>query len=147
MVEIKANFWDIYNEYDAICCTTNGVVNKKGRLVMGAGIALEFRIRWSELALFWGGLTLQYGQPGVWFGQTDAAMCVSFPTKYHWKDKSSIILIKKSAKELVKITNTMKWEKVLLPRFGCGRGGLDWQFVKNEITPILKDERFYVCHI
>ena len=59
--------------------------------------------------------------------------------------KSDINLIDKSIKQLVELTNQMGWETVVLPRIGCGNGGLNWDDVKPVIEPYL-DHRFIVCH-
>lgn len=58
MIEIQGDFWDenirLDHTYDAICCTTNQVVKSNGRLVMGAGIARQFRDVYNGLDLEWG---------------------------------------------------------------------------------------------
>jgi hypothetical protein len=39
--EIKGDMWALARNYAAVCVTTNGVVKKDGRAVMGAGVALQ----------------------------------------------------------------------------------------------------------
>lgn len=155
MIEINGDFWQevARNSYDAICCTTNGVVTKNGSLVMGAGIAKQFADKYKGLAAEWGGKTQQYFQryrlvfPHVMISQDfDSGMyLVAFPTKRNWKHKSILALIYRSAESLLEIVNSFGWNKILLPRPGCGCGNLDWHQVKETVSQFM-DERFYVIH-
>jgi len=57
--------------------------------------------------------------------------------------KSEISLIEASAKILVKIVDDNGWKRIVLPRVGCGAGGLFW----GDVEPILAnifDDRFVV---
>jgi len=59
-----------------------------------------------------------------------------------WACLANIPLIRKSAKELVELTDSQAWEMVVLPRPGCGAGELSWEDVKPILEEIL-DNRFY----
>ena len=59
-----------------------------------------------------------------------------------WAAKANIKIIERSCKQLNKLTSIMNWNKVILPRPGCGAGELNWQNVKPVIQKIL-DNRFY----
>lgn|SRR5574337_1149082 len=160
MIEIIGDIFQQTNA-DAICFTSNGVVNSKGELVMGAGIAKQFRDRFPKLAHSAGQQVKQFGnsvaivgvkmKDGSDFirGRSDANLkthILNFPTKKHWKDSSSLMLIRKSAKELLEITNKQGWKKVCLSRPGCGLGGLNWE---KQVKPLIKDlfdDRFVICH-
>lgn len=63
-----------------------------------------------------------------------------FPTKYDWRDGSSIALIRRSAERLRNYLDTEKITEVHMPRVGCGTytGQLDYV---EEVRPIL-DEVF-----
>jgi hypothetical protein len=148
MLEKRQDIWTC--QADAICVTTNGITKKDGRAVMGAGIALRARERYPQIDLLLGErLTkegnsvklLHRGGSQPWPSEDRAI--VSFPTKQHWRDKSSLELIILSSKQLVELSDTEGWQKVLLPRPGCGMGGLDWAQVKKEIEPFF-DDRFSV---
>lgn len=150
MKEIRG---DIFAQYDAdaICVTTNGVVKKNGELVMGRGIAQQFAERYPCLAQYLGEQVTRNGNHvclgGVVAGRGDkvALSILSFPTKEHWRDPSPMWLIERSAKELVAFAdrNSNTIQKIVLPRPGCGLGGLKWEDVKKVIEPIL-DDRFYI---
>jgi hypothetical protein len=74
---------DIFSQADAdaICFTSNGIVKSNGELVMGAGIAKQFRERWPELPKFFGNWVKKYGNHvGFWHDANFLAI-ISFPTK------------------------------------------------------------------
>lgn len=153
MRELKGDFWaywqDNIKDIDAIVCTTNKIVKKDGALVMGGGIAKDFRDRFQGLDEVWGKRVkrnptqgLMVNSLGIW-GYWQFA--VAFPTKHDWREDSYISLITTSARELENVTNAMDWSNVLMTRPGCGLGNLEW----NTIKPLLQDfldHRFIVIH-
>lgn len=60
-----------------------------------------------------------------------------------WACKADLSIIRQSAEELVALTTTMRWARVVLPRPGCGAGALDWTTVEPLLQGIL-DDRFQV---
>lgn len=156
MKEITGNIFDLGNakaldgspiditDADAICVTTNGIVKANGELVMGAGIALAFAKRFPNLPRYLGECVTEKGnQVYSVLPSLFTKSVASFPTKHHWKDQSDLKLIHTSAHQLVEKANKWRWQKVILPRPGCGLGGLKWADVKAVIEPIL-DDRFYI---
>lgn len=160
MKEIKGNIFEQLDA-DAICVTTNGIVKANGELVMGAGIAKQFAERFPGLAADAGEMVDNYGNICQIllthsFSNRELSI-IAFPTKHHWKDQSDLALIARSAHQLVQIANKevawddgldgeliqRAWKKIVLPRPGCGLGGLKWEDVKRVIEPIL-DDRFYI---
>lgn len=142
MLEIKGNMWNLESEYDAICITTNSVIKANGELVMGKGNALEAVKRYPPLAMLLGKYVKKYGNRAFRI-KTSVGNIVSFPTKENWRDNSDIKLIIKSCKELVIMADKFNWNKILLPRPGCGCGGLKWNEVKLELEKYF-DDRFTV---
>lgn len=131
-------------KYDAICVTTNGVVKKNGHLVMGAGVAKQFSNYYTGLASVFGSWVQQQGNTVCPIFVIDGPDIFSFPTKNHWKDKSSIELIETSAKKLVELADRYKLKHIAIPAPGCGLGGLDWE---TQVKPVLEeifDDRFYI---
>ena len=61
MKELIQDIWEV--KCDFLCITTNGIVKKDGRLVMGAGIAKEARDRCVDinLDLYLGSLVTEHG--------------------------------------------------------------------------------------
>jgi hypothetical protein len=135
--EVTGNMWDI--PADAYCITTNGFVKKNGEAVMGAGCALEAKQRYEWLPLKLGKSISCYGNHVFEFGDG----LVTFPVKHKWFEKADMLLIQKSAVQLMELVEGSGWKKVILPRPGCGNGRLKWDDVKAVLTPIL-DERIYI---
>ena len=59
---------------------------------------------------------------------------------------SEMSLIEQSCRELVELTDYKGWQKVVVPRPGCGGGGLEWEEVKTILERHF-DERFHVITI
>jgi hypothetical protein len=148
MKETTGNLWE--QDADAICITTNGFVKKNGACVMGRGCALEATRYCPGIEFSLGALILRYGnhvyELGRWrtFAPHDhPTQIFSFPTKHKWIEKSDIDLIERSAHELATHTYELGYERVVLPRPGCGNGQLSWDNVKPVLEKIL-DDRFVV---
>lgn len=149
MIEKIGNIWN--TNCDVIAITTNGIVKQNGELVMGKGIALQAKQRFSNLPKLWGELLLDFGNIPELAYYIDnklfrdpiknSKILVSLPTKHHWKDKSNIELIKESLHIIDYIIN--KDKTIAIPRPGCSNGGLNWKDVKKEIEPLL-DDRFII---
>lgn len=149
MKELIGNYWDHANEFVALCCTTNQMLNAHGSLVMGRGIAKQFAQKYKWLPNEWGrrikenehhdGLMIT----GVKNPKTGGIkFLVAFPTKYDWRNKSDLELIERSAWTLAQVATIMGWKKILLPRPGCSNGGLKWSMVKDKIGFL--DDRFWI---
>lgn len=142
MREIRGDIFDV--EADAICVTTNMMINKLGAAVMGRGLALGFAQRYPALpALLGEDVRYRNGRVFSLRIAGEPRAIVSLPTKASWRDPSTIELVEKSVQGLVRLAHFHGWSKVVLPRPGCGLGGLEWADVKKVIEPIL-DDRFYV---
>lgn len=156
MREAKGNIWDLPG--DAICILTNGIVKSNGDAVMGKGIALEAAQRFPTLPARLGKYIKEDGNHVFdVVGPCEAGdnaigstqWIFSFPTKHHWRDKADPLLIARSCIELMERLNDLGsynigFDTVLLPRPGCGAGGLDWQ---KEVKPIVEantDDRIVV---
>lgn len=141
MREIRGDIFDV--EADAICVTTNMVTGRFGA-VMGRGLALGFAQKYPTLPALLGE-DIRYRQGKVFAVRLhgEPRAIINLPTKGHWRNPSSIELVEASIRSLVKLTDFNEWSKVVLPRPGCGLGGLDWKDVKAVIEPLL-DDRFYV---
>ena len=130
--EEQKDLWS--SDFDSYwrCILVNGDVNRVGQAVMGQGCALEAAQRIPWLANRFG-LRLQAFEPSVWLVPEERL--VMFPTKVHWRERSSLPLIRQSCiqlRELISSTSV----KVVLPRPGCGHGGLDW----GRVRPVIEEE-------
>ncbi len=139
MQEISGDIWELNCRYRVI--TTNGVINSAGRAIMGKGIALQARNRSPYVDVILGKLIKAHGNHVYFLNDS----LLSFPTKHHWREKSDIELIRRSAIELVTLLGPkLNWDdRVLLPPPGTGNGRPIWKDVKKVIAPIL-DDHYYV---
>lgn len=152
MREVRGDLWELAPEMGAVCITTNGDVKKNGEAVMGRGCALEAAQRFPLLPVLLGEhLQFDGNHVGVFMNEDLENMpkhdydLVTFPVKHHWRQRASLELILRSAKELVELAdpNNLGWTSVLLPRPGCGNGGLSWHIVGSALARVL-DDRFTV---
>lgn len=143
MLEANGNLWEM--EGDAKCITTNGVVSEyKGKrlLVMGGGVAREAADLYPDLPEIWGKNVDLVGNHVQAWKKTpdDPYWLVAYPTKDHPAQPSPIELVVQSAQELMGLVIVHDLKRVLLPRPGCGLGGLNWDSqVKPRIEEILDD--------
>lgn len=111
---------------------TNGSVNSRGLAVMGRGVALQAAERFPGLREGLGKLLLSQGNKVHY---NDAYGLITFPVKHNWYSKAKTQLVRRSCKQLFELP----WEGsfILMPRVGCGNGGLDWE---EQVKPILEEE-------
>lgn len=138
MKQQQGQMWD-YQGQAIIAITTGGVVSKKGHCAMPRGCARQARDLFPQLAAQLGALIQQYGNHVF----SLEPMLVSFPVEHSPYEVPCLRLIEQSCQELVQLTNQNKWSQVIVPRPGCGGGGLSWA----EVEPILEryfDNRFTI---
>jgi hypothetical protein len=142
------NPFDILNDGDVICVTTNGVTKKDGKAVMGAGIAKFFRDTFKVDSILGEYLKL-YGNRSFKLGRHEYKgkniELATFPTKHSWRDNSDINLISKSSIQIKEMADKNEWKRIYIPIPGCSNGGLKWSNVKNSLENL--DERFVVFSI
>jgi hypothetical protein len=141
--EVTGDLWKFPADIRVI--TTNGAVKKNGECVMGRGCAMEARNRWPHIAKELGSLLAAHGNHVFALGDYDGEKILSFPVKHLWYQKADLKLIADSAQELLEYVSEFlpRSVRVVLPRPGCGNGGLDWDEVQPILAPIL-DDRFSV---
>ena len=157
MREQDGDLWEI--DCAARCITTNGELLSDGvTAIMGRGVALQAKQRYPWLPKQLGSLLRAHGNHVYDLSEWDKVRILTFPTKYSFREKSDLALIRRSCRELrslilpetgrietmpypasfPKITGT-----VALTRPGCGSGGLNWVNVK----PILEEELPEDCFV
>ena len=144
---------EVLTNVNAICFTSNGIVKKNECLVMGAGVAKVFKDAFYGIDKKSGKLVKEHGnvcqivlEEFINIENISYPICViSFPTKNHFKDKSDIDLIIRSARRLMEIVEEKKWKLIALPRPGIGLGSLDWSIVRGELEKVF-DNRVVVVY-
>lgn len=169
MLEYKGNLFDYLGDAQFLFITTNGFVKKDGTCVMGKGCALEAVRRWPCISSTLGKAIKERGnKPHALFQRQGTWIC-SFPVKpvsdifdgrnavKHmlnrftigqtipgWACLADLQIIERSAAIIAKIAakpENAGWNKIVLPRPGCGAGELTWE----EVKPVLDkyfDNRF-----
>jgi len=139
------DLWEFYDKGNWIAITTNNVVKTNGEAVMGKGVALEAANKFPTLAQELGrylrllGDNIPYIFPHF--------NLITFPTKHHYREDSSLELIKSSTEFLIKwLKGHPEIKTIYMPRPGCGNGNLHWADVKALLEPSL-DDRFIVVSL
>jgi hypothetical protein len=141
MRETTGNIWD-YLGRAVIAITTNGSVDRNGDAVFGRGCAMQALAYLPDLKQRLGRLLRESGNHVHDLGDG----IVSFPVESTPWENPDPRLIARSARELRDLADLSGWELVVVPRPGCGGGGLDWR----EVRPLLEselDDRFLVITI
>ncbi len=138
MFEVIGDIWG-YAEKAVIVITTNGSLTKGGRAVIGRGVARQALLRFPEIADILGRQIAEHGSHVFDLG----GGIVSFPVEETAWSLPDLRIISRSAQELRQLADHSGWQKVLVPRPGCGGGGLAWRDVRPLLLPWL-DERFVV---
>lgn len=140
MLYKTGDIWSIAPGFVVI--PTNAVTKGYGTAVMGAGLALDAAKRYPELPKKLGEHILRWDtRPFVYSN----VICV--PTKYSWRQPSDLELIDHGCRELVLLANVFSAlgnnDPILLPKLGCGLGGLNWERqVRPLMDSLLESERF-----
>lgn len=113
-------------------------VNCRG--VMGRGLALQFKRRYPEnfvayLAECDAG-KMAIGRVHVFeTGLMSPRFIFNFPTKNHWRGKSTLRNIKQGLASLEREVARFGVKSIAIPALGCELGGLDW----DDVRPLIVD--------
>ena len=142
MKEVVGDMWQEHAEGAVVAITTNGAVNKVGRAIMLRGCARQARALYPDLLKTLGTMIRRHGNHVFDLGHH----IVSFPVEEDPYQVPEIRLIERSCRELVELAEYKGWKKIVVPRPGCGGGGLEWPDVKPILSQYF-DERFHVISI
>lgn len=113
------------NIFTTECNTIVNTVNCVG--VMGAGIALEYRLRYPEMYTKYVDLCkarrIDIGM--LWLYKSDDKWILNFPTKKHWKYPSKKEYLHAGLQKFVKSYQTKEINSIAFPLLGADRGGID----------------------
>ena len=138
MREIVGDLW-MHLGSAVVAITTGGGVDRKGQAVMLRGTARQARQLDPALPQRLGQLLVAKGNHVHELG----GGLVSFPVEEGPFQVPDLSLIERSCRELVALASDRGWGRVVIPRPGCGGGGLSW----SEVKPVLVrhfDHRFLV---
>jgi O-acetyl-ADP-ribose deacetylase (regulator of RNase III) len=118
------------NLFESSAQVLTNAVNCVG--VMGKGIALEFKKRfpamYRDYVVKCASGQMKIGQPWLW--EDDKVQILNFPTKRHWRSKSSVADIEAGLEWLAANYGELGIYTIAVPALGCGQGGLAWKDVK-----------------
>lgn len=115
------------HQHDLTCITTNAVITRAG-LVMGAGIAKQAADRHPRLRFLAAYVIRQQPDPrryGFLSLPNPIPQLALFQTKIHYRDPSSVELIRHSLEGLAAYALAHPHKRIALPYPGIGMGGLD----------------------
>jgi hypothetical protein len=136
MLETVGDIWE-YAETAVIVITTNGSLTKDGRAVLGRGVAKQAATLFPGFAEKLGRLVAEQGSHVFDLG----CGIVSFPVEETAWSLPDLRIISRSAEELLILADQSGWRRVVVPRPGCGGGGLTWKDVQPLLEPWF-DDRF-----
>ena len=137
MREISGNIWE-YQKTAIVAVTTNGQVTKNAS-VMGRGVAAQAARLFPWFPGRLGACIAENGNHVHYLGDN----LVSFPVEVSPYAVPDLGLIERSARELAALADEAGWTTIVVPRPGCGGGGLSW----HDVRPLLErhfDDRFLV---
>jgi hypothetical protein len=155
--EVTGNIFEFWNSDTPVIVPINLNLNKFGHNVMNKGIAKDAKELFPILPNMIGKSIKQRKHKIDVFayvletnkvieGKKEEAIILAFPTRFNYWEKADLKLIEVCARLLVLKVDTIykkiKFDKIMVPKLGCGEGGLDWEL---EVKPLLEkilDERF-----
>ncbi|MDR3578840.1 MAG: ADP-ribose-binding protein [Oryzomonas sp.] len=137
MREIRGNIWD-YQKTAMVAVTTNGQVTKNAA-VMGRGVAAQAARLFPWFPARLGACIAENGNHVHHLGDN----LVSFPVEHSPYEVPDLKLIERSARELAALADQAGWNMIVVPRPGCGGGGLSWHDVRPLLEPYF-DDRFLI---
>ena len=113
------------NIFNSKCDFLVNPVNCDG--VMGAGLALEFKLRYPEMFIKYEALCeakkLDIGL--LWIYKSELKSVLNFPTKLSWKYPSKELYLHQGLKKFVDTYQSRDIKTIAFPILGGGRGGID----------------------
>ncbi|MHB1629790.1 MAG: type II toxin-antitoxin system antitoxin DNA ADP-ribosyl glycohydrolase DarG [Bacilli bacterium] len=109
--------------------------------VMGKGIALQFKQAYpTNFKAYESACKAKKVQPGHMFitdigSRENPKYIINFPTKRHWKSKSTLEAIQMGLRALIADVQRLKLTSIAIPPLGCGNGGLRW----DEVRPLIEE--------
>jgi len=139
MLETVGDIWEHADRGAIIVITTNGSLTRDGRAIFGRGVARQAALRFPGIAEKLGRALAEQGCHVYDLGSG----VVSFPVEETAWSQPDLRIIARSAQELRLLADRSGWQRVLVPRPGCGGGGLAWKDVGPLLAPWF-DGRFVI---
>ncbi|MHB8056391.1 MAG: macro domain-containing protein [Desulfuromonadaceae bacterium] len=141
MLETVGDIWE-YGATSVIVITTNGSVTRDGRAIFGRGVARQAAIRHPGLAEKLGRLLAEQGSHVFDLG----CGIVAFPVEETPWSLPDLRIVARSAQELRQLADNSGLVRIVVPRPGCGGGGMAWKDVKPILAPWFDDRFIVISH-
>jgi len=127
------------NIFTSNCQTYVNTINCVG--VMGAGIALEFKLRNPNMFTQYVTLCEQHKiEVGkLWLYKETSKWVLNFPTKQHWKYPSKMEYLQRGLDKFVQTYQERGIQSIAFPVLGASKGGLSEDKVLSEMEGFLKE--------
>jgi len=142
MILERGDMWSAFELADVFCITTNAIVNSRGELVMGRGMAQQAAERIPGLAAVAGACLRRTGMVGKCYGLLNITpagqkrpLVAAFQTKRHWRWASDLVVISVAARQLQEAARKREDWRWDLNFPGIGYGNLQ----RGEVLHILED--------
>ena len=118
--------------------------------IMGAGIALQFKLRYPEMFQDYvakcKSKKMKVGTPRI-YEYNKNVWIMNFPTKGHWRFPSKITWIEQGLKYFAENYKKRNIGSIAFPKLGTNNGGLEWEEVKVLMEKYLSnlDIDIYIC--
>lgn len=118
--------------------------------VMGAGIALEFKLRYPDMYLnYVNKCEEKLLKVGIvdYYQDKSGIIIINFPTKVHFKYPSKLIWIERGLQNFIETYKEYNIKSIAFPKLGASRGGLEWYMVKDVMEKYLSnlDIEIVIC--
>ena len=127
-----------YTEGDIFQSSAKVLVNPVNTTgVMGKGLALEFKKRYPSMFEEYRTLceNAQFQVGDLWLYEAPDKWILNFPTKRHWREKSTLEIIEIGLQKFVAMFGEAGIESIAFPKLGSGLGGLDWE---AQVRPLME---------
>ena len=139
MVEIRGDLWARHAAGEIVAITTGGAVDRNGACLMPRGCAAQAKKKFPGIEIVLGGLISRYGNHVY----DIVNRIVSFPVENSPYENPDTRIIERSCHELFDLSERSGWNRVVVPRPGCGGGGLIWDDVRRILDRHF-DDRFQI---
>jgi hypothetical protein len=139
------NMWSAYNGKDPFIFTANNTIDRRGWLVMGAGMARQVKYRYNYVAEFFGSAISQLDDKDYLILLHPGTMIAALQVKRHFRDKALLPLVDNSIRMLKTWAINSPNLEFNLNYPGIGYGKLALAEVEPLLAPLPDNVRIWRC--
>ncbi len=139
MLELIGKLWDFHARGEFVAITTGGAVDRHGAAQMPRGCAAQAKELFPGIEQVLGRMISLHGNHVHDLGNR----IISFPVENSPYENPEMRIIERSCRELLAMVDHYDYQRIIVPRPGCGGGGLEWSDV-SKILDRYFDDRFLI---